>query len=318
MSHHGDHEPAFPFEAVRDDEPVVEPHPDADNPVLSPGDVTDRADAINIGDPTLAYDGRYHLFFEVQTDHEGPLDEDIGHATSDDGLAWTYDRVVIDDPGHLAYPHVFRHGGEWYMVPDAGAWSCHFGGGLVRLYRATDFPTEWELVARPLGRLGMVDPTPFPWRDRWYLLGGLAGREGGYEGIALYHADALDGEWTEHPESPVHDPAEGHEPDREARPGGRPIVHDDGVDVFFQDCVRVYGDKVRAYRITELTPETYADREHPSSPVIESQFDGGWNADGMHHVDAGLAYRGVKNVVSVDGKADAPGRPGSAGIYRLA
>lgn len=314
--------PAYPADVTVDTGPSIAPHPDVSNPVLAPADVTDRQQPTGVADPFLVHEnGTYHMFFEVlaedNTDQSGVEDEVVAHARSDDGLDWEYTGVVVDDPGHTAFPHVFEWRDAWYMVPDSGSGpNKHFYGGIVRVYRAESFPTEWRLVDRPLMRRGLSDPVVFTTDDTWYLLGGLSDDDGRYLGHCLYYADGLvDAAWHEHPASPVrHLTASANEPGRVARPGGRPIVHDDHVDVFFQDCVARYGDKVRAYRITDLGPETYADTELPCSPVVEATHDGGWRDELMHHVDAGLAYAGVTDVVAVDGKVD---DSFAIGLYKL-
>ena len=51
-----------------------------------------------------------------------------------------------------------------------------------------------------------------------------------------------------------------------------------------QDCLPTYGHAVHAFRITELSPTTYAETMVPE-PVVEASGNG-WNSDAMHHVDA--------------------------------
>ena len=314
--------PVYPMEPSIDAAPAIEPHPDVTNPVLTRDDVTDLEEPTAVADPFLAYeDGVYHMFFEVLADDlDTPA---IAHAVSDDGRDWEYDQVVVNERGHFAFPHVFNWRGTWYMAPDSGSGAgMHFHGGISRVYRADDFPTEWSLVDRPLMRFGMSDPTPILYDDTWYLFGGVKDSDTNHLGICLYYADSLVGaDWQEHPASLVHDPSvPGNEPSRIARPGGRPIVHDDYVDFFFQDCARRYGDKTRAFRITDLTPETYTGYELPCSPVVEAQLNHDWNHETMHHVDAGLAYSGVDNIVAVDGSPEdrVPGDIKAAiGLYRL-
>ena len=50
---------------------------------------------------------------------------------------------VLKEPFHLSYPNVFEHDGHFYMIPESG-WNKD-----IRLYRATNFPFEWEFV-KPL------------------------------------------------------------------------------------------------------------------------------------------------------------------------
>ena len=42
---------------------------------------------------------------------------------------------------------------------------------------------------------------------------------------------------------------------------------------------------VRAIEIDRLTLTDYAEHEVPESPILQASLDG-WNAMGMHHVDA--------------------------------
>ncbi|MCR5403886.1 MAG: GNAT family N-acetyltransferase [Butyrivibrio sp.] len=60
----------------------------------------------------------------------------------------TTPRVIIDEPFHMSFPTVFRFGDGIYMIPETSA------DKSLRLYRAADFPDNWELVKRfDLGRL---------------------------------------------------------------------------------------------------------------------------------------------------------------------
>jgi len=65
----------------------------------------------------------------------------IGYATSDNGLDWTYQQIVLDEPYHLSYPYVFEWQGDYYMVPES------YQVNSILLYRAVNFPTDWEFVA---------------------------------------------------------------------------------------------------------------------------------------------------------------------------
>ncbi|MFB6075173.1 MAG: hypothetical protein ABEJ89_09180 [Haloarculaceae archaeon] len=294
----------YPGETTLQDPPTLEPHPDADNPVMTAEDVSDRAFVDFVADPFVAYaDDTFHLFFEV--DYEADVSADIGHATSDDGLEWTYQQIVLDDPYHLAYPHVFRHGGEWYMTPDKATYQYN-GIPEFRIYRADPFPDNWVLEERAVINQHFGDPTPVEYGDTWYV---FSIEQETVFGTRLHYADSfVDGDWTEHPDSPIATAA------RNRRPAGRPVVLEDGLYFFFQDVERTYGDKVRAFRVDELTRESYSHHEIDESPILEATMDGGWRDDGMHNVDPALAYTGVENVVPVDGKTD--DGVWSIGIYR--
>ena len=59
---------------------------------------------------------------------------------------------------------------------------------------------------------------------------------------------------------------------------------DDRLVRFAQDCSHAYGEAVRAFEITELTAERYAERPLQDGPFLRPGGSG-WNAGGMHHVD---------------------------------
>ncbi|HRB81648.1 MAG TPA: hypothetical protein PK614_05240, partial [Nitrospira sp.] len=73
------------------------------NPVLTREDVSDVR-ALFVADPFLLRVGDlWHMYFEVYN-----FDADRGEiawATSKDGFAWTYQKVVLRESFHLSYPY---------------------------------------------------------------------------------------------------------------------------------------------------------------------------------------------------------------------
>ena len=80
------------------------------------------------------------------------------------------------------------------------------------------------------------------------------------------------------------------------------LQHEGRLVRFTQDCVPIYGKQVRAFAITELTSTAYAEYEIEQSPVLVPEGDG-WNATGMHHVDAHRLEDGTF-LACVDGLRD--------------
>jgi len=245
------------------------------NPVLTAADVTDFGRTDCVADPFLFVTeaGDWHMFFEVYTHNREPTAA-IGHAESADGYDWSYDRIVLETEEHLSYPYVFRADGEYYMVPDR--WAKEHGPAGVTLYRAESFPHEWTAVAELVQpETPLHDFSPFRWDGRWWALLG--------DGVDLYayYSDELESDdWTPHDDNPV-----AQDRPRAARPGGRPLVFDDRVLAFYQDCQRRYGESVRAYEITELTPSSYVDEERAGSPALAPPGGLGWNSGAMHTLD---------------------------------
>lgn len=265
-----------PVAAARGGLPVApQPVAAAGNPVLTAEDVTDFGAVDFIADPfMLPGSDRWHLFFEVCNYARDP-DAGIGHATSRDGLEWSYDRIVVHTGEHLSFPYVFEWEGDRYMIPEEGG----DDGTTIRIYKGDPFPIDWTPCATPVSADHRTDDTVvFRQHGRWWLAVG----DSDLEGFRIYHSDELEADsWTPHEDNPI---VSGRT--TAFRPGGRPVVHDDGVLLFFQDGERVYGHRVRAYTITELGPNTYADEEHPASPVLEGTgAHVGWNSGRMHHID---------------------------------
>jgi hypothetical protein len=248
---------------------TLKPMAGARNPVLAAIDVSDRR-ASFVADPFLVRDGeRWHLFFEVLNAETG-LGE-IGWAVSDDLRHWAYRHIVLQEKFHLSYPYVFRHGADYYMIPET------LDAGAIRLYRADPFPLRWTHV-RDLVPGVFADPSPIFFKNHWWLFACSTPWEN--HTLNLFEASALEGPWREHPSSPIV-----RNQVNRARPAGRILEWNERLHRFAQDCHPNYGTKVHAFAITELTPTRYAEK-----PVRDESIVGpgalGWNSDGMHHVDA--------------------------------
>jgi hypothetical protein len=247
------------------------------NPVLTAEDVTD-ARARFVADPFLArYAGAWCMFFEIW--NEDRATGEIGYASSADGMRWSYEGRVLVEPFHLSYPYVLEHGGDWYMVPETG--ETH----SVRLYRATSFPEQWELVSCLLtpndlapGEQTFVDAS-LAWHDgHWWIFADTS-PERASDTLRLYMSTELAGPYVEHPLSPLvtNDPTR-------ARPAGRIVVRDEGLLRFAQVCRPRYGTGIRAFTVETLTPSAYAERPFRDGHLLEATGRG-WNGMGMHTID---------------------------------
>jgi hypothetical protein len=239
------------------------------NPVLTAQDVTD-VPASFVADPFMmpTPDGWY-MFLEIMNTDTN-LGE-IGYATSPDGWQWTYQQVILREPFHLSYPYVFKWQDKYYLIPETA--ECQ----SVRLYQAVNFPTQWVLVKTLLDNGDYADPSIFYYHDRWWLFVATGATR---NTLRLYHASDLMGDWIEHPQSPL---ITGNT--RSVRPAGRVIVTDQKIIRFAQDCESVYGRQVYAFEITKLTTTDYAEQAVSEHPIIQASGKG-WNADGMHTIDA--------------------------------
>lgn len=244
-------------------------HPGVTNPVLTHDNVTDVR-ASFVADPfMLRVDEIWYMFFEVM--NRQTAKGEIGLATSRDSLNWIYQQIVLAEDFHLSYPNVFEWKNEYYMIPET------IEPGVVRLYKAQTFPFQWSLVG-PILSVRSADPSVFRYGDRWWMFTCSSPYE--HDALRLYFADDLIGPWIEHPASPIVKSNK-----QIARPAGRVVVSNKSITRFAQDCVLRYGHNVRAFALQELTATSYSEQEYSASPILQASGRG-WNALGMHHLDA--------------------------------
>jgi hypothetical protein len=272
----------------------LSPHPKADNPVLTKADIED-AKATFVADPFLVFaDGVYNMFFEIK-DVAGEVY--IGHAFSDDGVNYIYNQTVIGpEVAEHTYPYVFKLDDQWLMVPSPG-----FNiNGQFRVYKATEFPTEWERIATPIPERVRQDPTPIKKDETWYLI---------YQDvesldIILKYSDSLyDGNWIEHPASPIfqNDKEELNQCPigaAEMVPSGRPIYHKNSIDLFYRSHLN---KEVYQYRITELSEEAFEQHRVSELPVFANYMNQPWNERFMHTINPVYPWKRTENIVAVDG-----------------
>ena len=257
------------------------PLPGIDNPVLTADDIRD-VPAGFVADPFMIHaDDTWFMFLEVM--NRNTRKGEIALAKSEDGFAWSYQRVVLAEPFHISYPCVFKWNGVYFMIPETRR------AGAIRLYRADSFPDVWHYAGDLLCIEG-ADPSVFQCGGRWWMF--VCAPASGHETLRLYLADALTGPWSEHPCSPIisGDPLR-------ARSAGRVTCFNGMAIRYAQECHPHYGTRVRAFEIVEITPETYVEREI-ERPVLAASGSG-WNQDGMHHIDAHLC--GDEWIACVDG-----------------
>ena len=244
---------------------TLKPNPQIPNPVLTAADVTD-VPASFVADPFMLHG---YMFFEV-LNRESNKGE-IGLASSEDGTRWRYERIVLSEAFHLSYPYVFEWQDMLYMIPEM------LGANAACLYRADEFPTRWSLAAKLIDG-PCADPSIVRFADLWWLF--FCSTPYQHDTLCLYFAEQLTGPWREHPRSPLIRADNGR-----ARPAGRIVTVNNQLVRFAQDCIPLYGARVRAFDILELTTTNYEEVENAASPVLQPG-DTDWNVTGMHHLDA--------------------------------
>lgn len=157
--------------------------------------------------------------------------------------------VVLERPYHLSYPYVFQHGESVYMIPESAA------NSTVDLYRAVEFPREWELHRTLLSGVNAVDATPHYDGSRWWIFANI-GEYGSstWDELFLYYADVPEGPWRAHPQNPVKSDASS------SRPAGALFRHKGLLVRPSQDCSVRYGGGIALCVVDELTTTEFHER----------------------------------------------------------
>ena len=186
--------------------------------------------------------------------------------------------VILDEPFHLAYPCVFTHRNDCYLLPDSAA------NKTVSLYRAIQFPHRWEPVSCFVEGKAVVDTTPLFLDGMWYFF--TTTKEPGSETFLFYSAK-LEGPWRYHPANPICSDA------RRARAAGALFYRDGKLIRPSQDCALGYGHSIVFNEITRLSPSEYAERVVQRIPpnwrpnLIGTHT---YNSDGTYEVIDGVRF----------------------------
>lgn len=196
----------------------------------------------------VVHQGRNYIFFEEWSHGSERAHISVLEVNADG--SHTRPAKVLERPYHLSYPFIFRWDGGFFMIPETRA------NRTVELYRATDFPTRWELEKVLLSGVEAVDATVEEVGGRWWMFVNMA--EPGasvLDELHLYHADSPLGPWQPHARNPVKSDV------RSARPAGRLFrVGEDLIRPAQDGSVR-YGYAVTFNRITRLTLDEFREEE---------------------------------------------------------
>ncbi len=227
----------------------------------------EKWNGVAVADPFAVFrDGAWYLFFELF--QKGSDIAVIGASRSTNLRDWEPLGIVLRQPHHLSYPFVFEHDGQVYMMPESKSVR------RVDLYRAVEFPYRWEFEKTILrGRL--MDCSMVKHRERYWIFAGWRSY-----GLKLYHAQHPLGPWRRHWLPCLRGYSRSS-----SRPGGRPVLQNNKLIRFSQDCTDYYGQQLRAWNVTRMNRLWYAEKPLYREPVLAGSGQG-WNARCMHHIDA--------------------------------
>ena len=168
---------------------------------------------------------------------------------------------------HASYPFVFPSDGSWCCIPECAE------SRAVDLYVWDAGAGQWNLDARLLEDVRVIDPTLAPHEGNWYLFGTDAD-DGPSSKLRIWVAKSPQGPWAAHPMTPARVARD------QVRPAG-PLFRAGGhLYRPSQDCRRGYGSGIILNRIDRLSPTEYLETPvREWRPDEESPY-----GEGMHTI----------------------------------
>jgi len=160
-------------------------------------------------------------------------------------------QMVLQKSYHLSYPFVFKHGQDYFMIPET---SEH---RTIELYRCIQFPDKWEFVMNIMDNVEAVDTTLFFKDNIWWMFVNMREHSGMSfsDELFLFSSDDLfSSVWEPHPINPIVSDV------RRARPAGKIFTYNDKLYRPAQDCSVRYGHKLVIHEIINLNGSEYDER----------------------------------------------------------
>lgn len=204
-------------------------------------------------DPFLfEHGGRTHLFVE-----ELPMATCRGIISvaelDEHGRAGAF-RPVLERNCHLSYPFVFAHDGGIWMIPEASA------SGAVDLYRAVEYPDQWEHNRTLLSNVPGCDATIVPVAGKYFMVLTSTRWNGStWDKQRVFFAESPLGPWQEQASGLVRVDCTNGRPAGAAHTSAGRILRP------AQNCSRFYGDSMTLLDVQQLS-ETHC-QEMPVAAI---------------------------------------------------
>jgi hypothetical protein len=192
-------------------------------------------------------DNKTYIFFEELIYSKGKGDISVLEIDSETN-SYSTPVTVLDKPYHLSYPFLYEWEDEIYMIPESSA------NKTIELYKATNFPYEWELEKVLIDDINAVDATVIHYNNKFWMFANVfIDGSSSLDELHIFYANSLFGEWQSHTMNPVVSNASS------ARPAGNIYLKDGNLIRPSQNCSFSYGYSVKFNKIVELTEDTYSE-----------------------------------------------------------
>jgi hypothetical protein len=191
---------------------------------------------------------RTYIFFEELIYRKGKGDISVLEIDTE-ANSYSTPVTVLDKPYHLSYPFLYEWENEIYMIPETS------GNRTIELYKATNFPYEWELEKILIEDINAVDATVIHYNNKFWMFANVfIEGSSSLDELHIFFSNSLFGEWKPHKMNPVVSNASS------ARPAGNLFVKDGKLIRPSQNCSFSYGYSVKFNEIVDLSEEAYSEK----------------------------------------------------------
>ena len=113
---------------------------------------------------------------------------------------YEYLGIALKEDFHLSFPYIFEFKENVYMIPESAK------NQDIRLYKAVNFPFDWELEEVLIDNIDAADSLVFHHNKKWWLFTNVDPLMKGDHNFQLdiYYSDSLlKGDWIPHKQNPV-------------------------------------------------------------------------------------------------------------------
>jgi hypothetical protein len=192
---------------------------------------------------------------------------------------YTNPKTILSKGYHLSYPYIFKYRNDIYMVPESGE------NNSIDLYRAKNFPGQWEYVKTLIKGIKAYDTTIFEHNKVVYLFTYIPSQD---NALVIYYSDHLMNEWTLHTRSPI------IKGDFNSRPAGSIISFKGNLYRPAQDCRLSYGHSLVLNKINKLSTIEYEEEVYDVlTPDKLSEEYSGTHTININHITV-FDYRKIR------------------------
>ena len=190
-------------------------------------------------------ENKIYLFFEEK------IKDTNGHISimilDKDGNIIDEPKIILKQDHHLSFPNVFEINDEFYMLPES------IESNSLNLYKSIKFPYKWRMQ-RQLLKGSYADPSIIFFDEYYWIFvtKSCVPSASSNDELYIYHTSDLNtGKIYCHPQNPVKTSC------RQSRNGGAIHIYDDKIIRVAQETNFEYGEKVKLFHISELSPTSF-------------------------------------------------------------